>query len=137
MTRGNMRRENIVGCKYCLDKKKYKFSKGEKKIREYLDNKKYLHIDQYVFDDCKDKTYLPFDFYLPEKNLIIEYDGQHHFAPVTFNGITQKEAQNNHEATKYHDKIKDKYCADNGIQIIRIPYWDYKNIDTILNQKIA
>ena len=137
MTRGNMRRENIVGCKYCLDKKKYKFSKGEKKIREYLDNKKYLHIDQYVFDDCKDKTYLPFDFYLPEKNLIIEYDGQHHFAPVTFNGITQEEAQNNHEATKYHDKIKDKYCADNGIQIIRIPYWDYKNIDTILNQKIA
>lgn len=137
MTRGNMKRENIIGCKYCLDKKKYKYSKGEKKIKDYLDANNYVHIDQYTSSDCRDKTYLPFDFYLPNKNIIIEYDGQHHFKPVTFNGISNEEALKNHKTIKYHDELKNEYCKNNGINLIRIPYWEFKNIDLILKEKLA
>jgi hypothetical protein len=32
-----------------------------------------------------------------------------------------------------HDRRKDKYCLDNNIKLIRIPFWDFDNLDTILN----
>lgn len=80
---------------------------------------------------------LPFDFYLPQNNIIIEYDGQHHYFPVNFNGITDEEALENHKMTKKHDKQKDNYCLKHNIKIIRIPYWDLKIIPNILDEKIA
>lgn len=137
MARGNMKRDNIIGCNYCFDKKKYKFSKGEKRIEKYLNDNNYEYIKQYKFDDCKDKMPLPFDFYLPQSNIVIEYDGQHHYFPVNFNGITDEEALENHKMTKKHDKQKNNYCLKHNIKIIRIPYWDLKIIPNILDEKIA
>ena len=137
MARGNMKRENITGCKYCFDNKKFKFSKGEKRIQNYLDEHKIKFVNQYIFDDCKDCTYLPFDFYLLDKNTVIEYDGQHHFRPVNFNGVDDEKALNNYNTTIYHDGIKNNYCKNNNIEIIRIPYWEYNNIENILDEKIA
>jgi hypothetical protein len=137
MRRGNMNRDNIIGCKYCVDKKKYKFSKGEKRIENYLQHNNYSYIKQYIFDDCKDKNALPFDFYLTNQNIIIEFDGQHHYKPVTFNGISYEEATRNYETTVYHDKIKNNYCFENNIKIIRIPYGDYNNIEIILDKELC
>ena len=136
MKLGNMKRDNIKGCKYCLDTKKFKYSKGELEIKSFLDNHNISYIAQYEFPDCKDILLLPFDFFLPVHNVCIEYDGQHHFKPVCFNGISKEEAELNHEATIKHDRIKTQYCVDNNIGLIRIPYYNFKMIDKILNDKL-
>jgi very-short-patch-repair endonuclease len=136
MRKGNMNRDNIQGCPYCFDTKKFKFSKGEKCISEVLDMLNITYLQQYTFDNCRDINVLPFDFYLPDLNICIEYDGQHHYYPVTFNGITKEEAEKNHLITVKHDKIKNEYCINNNIKLIRIPYYEYKNIENIIKENI-
>ena len=56
------------GCPICQE------SKGEIKITNILNNKNIKHIKQYKFDECKYKRKLPFDFYLPELNMCIEFE---------------------------------------------------------------
>lgn len=132
MRKGNMDRDNIQGCPYCFDTKKFVFSKGEKAIEQILNDLNIVYLPQYTFSNCRDKNLLPFDFYLPELNKCIEYDGQHHYYPVTFNGISYEHAQENHLNIVKHDKIKDKYCENNNIELLRIPYYDFKNIEVIV-----
>lgn len=64
---------------------------------------------------------LPFDFYIPKYNLIIEYDGFHHFYPVNGWGGEEK-----FKLTQENDAIKNKYCKENDITLLRIPYTDSK-----------
>lgn len=132
MRKGNMKRDNIQGCPYCFDTKKFVFSKGEKAVEQVLQDLNITYLPQYTFSDCRDKNLLPFDFYLPKINKCIEYDGQHHYYPVTFNGVSEDRAKENHLATVKHDKIKNKYCKDNNIELLRIPYYDFKNIEVIV-----
>ena len=68
------------------------------------------------------------DFYIEDINLAIEYDGQQHYKPIEKFG-----GQEEFEKTIYRDKLKDKYCNDNNIQLIRIPYYDFNNIESILD----
>ena len=136
MTYHNMFRDNVTSCKYCVDNKKYKFSYGEKAIKLFLDKNNYMYIQQYCFDDCRDKTYLPFDFYIPHKNAIVEYDGQHHYYPINFNGMDNNEAESCWISTITHDQIKNDYCTKNNIKLIRIPFWEQKNIDSILYEEL-
>lgn len=132
MRKGNMKRDNIKGCPYCFDTKKFVFSKGEKAVEQVLQDLNITYLPQYTFLDCKDKNLLPFDFYLPKLNKCIEYDGQHHYYPVTFNGVSEDRAKENHLVTVKHDKIKNKYCKENNIELLRIPYYDFKNIEVIV-----
>jgi hypothetical protein len=101
------------GCPYCQE------SKGENLLVKLLNNNDIKFVRQKVFDDCKSgkEKYcrkLPFDFYLPENNSILEYDGRQHFEPVW--------GEDNLRRTKQLDKIKNQYCKKNGIKLIRIPY---------------
>ena len=104
-----------------------KESKGEKKIRKFLDRNNIQYICQYRINECKCFKSLPFDFYLPEYNTCIEYDGiQHYEENKHFGG---------HEAfveRQKRDSIKTEYCLNNNIGLIRIPYWDFDNIEEIL-----
>lgn len=92
-------------------------SSGELTIMHYLDELGCNYEEQKWFSDCRDKYPLPFDFYLPDYNLIIEYDGRQHFEPIEFFG-GKKSFQIYHK----HDLIKNKYCEDNDINLLRIPY---------------
>lgn len=65
------------------------------------------------------KLPLPFDFYLPELNICIEYDGEQHFKENRHFG-----GKEYLEKTKYHDQIKNEYCKNNNIKLIRIKYCD-------------
>lgn len=132
MRKHNMNRENIQGCPYCFDTKRFTFSKGEKAIEQLLQDLSVVYLPQYTFSDCRDKNLLPFDFYLPKLNKCIEYDGQHHFYPVTFNGISEEQAKENHLVTIRHDEIKNQYCKNNNIELLRIPYHNFKNIDVMV-----
>lgn len=116
------------GCPRCAS------SKGEKSIGGYLESNNIEFISEYKFEECKVKRPLPFDFYLPGYNLLIEYDGEQHFEPKTFGGISDDKAKLNFKRTKKHDKIKNTYCIKNNIKLVRIPYWDFDNIDQILDE---
>ena len=108
-------------CEKCHNVK----SVGENKISIYLRNRDISFIHEKWFSDCRAIKPLPFDFYIEELNCIIEYDGIHHFAPVYGEDIFL--------TIQYHDWIKNEYCKNHGIKIIRIPYWDIDKIDEILD----
>ena len=105
------------GCPRCRE------SKGEKMIAEWLDNHNILFIPQYKFNDCKDVKSLPFDFYLPQYNICIEYDGGQHFKPVDWAGKGREHAEKCLKTIQLHDSIKNNYCKSNNIHLIRIPYF--------------
>lgn len=74
---------------------------------------------------------LPFDFYLTNLNICIEYDGIQHFKPINiFGGL------NGFILTKNNDEIKTSYCKENNIKLIRISYNDIKIIKNILNENL-
>lgn len=102
-------------------------SLGEAKISNLLLEKGLSFERQKQFSDCinpKTEYSLRFDFYLPDYNTCIEYDGKQHFIYTSgwFNKLSFQELQ-------YRDNIKNQYCEEKGINLIRIPYWDYENID--------
>lgn len=105
-------------------------SKGEKVIRQYLEKNNIDFKQEHRFIDCRYKLPLPFDFYIPDYNLCIEFDGIQHFE--AFNHFGGKEKL---KTTKKRDKIKNNYCKENEINLLRIPYWELGNIDKILNEK--
>jgi len=87
-------------------------SKDEQKIYDLLTKENIPFIYDKKFQDCMDKAYLPFDFYINDK-YIVEYDGEQHFKNTKFFDFYK---------CKKHDLIKNKYCFDNNIPLIRIPY---------------
>lgn len=111
---------NGKGCPICSK------SKGEIEIANILDENNIRYEREKRFKDCRDKKPLPFDFYLPDYNICIEYDGMQHYKPIKyFGGEKQFLYRIN------HDDIKTKYCEDNNIILIRISYKD--NINEKLN----
>lgn len=118
------------GGQYCSECSKCK-SKGEKSISVYLENNDILFITEYRFDDCKDKYSLPFDFYLPDFNICIEFHGIQHYEFVDYFG-----GKNTFSRQKKHDDIKSNYCKNHNIKLITIPYWDFLNIELILNNEL-
>lgn len=99
------------GCPVCKE------SVGEKTITNYLNTHNILFIPQYHIDECRDKRSLPFDFYLSEFNAMIEYDGIQHFKPIDHFG-----GESALKETVKHDKIKNNYCKNNNIPLLRIRY---------------
>lgn len=100
-------------------------SKGEDKIATILSDNNILYTTEYTFDDCispKTNKKLRFDFYIPHINTCIEYDGIQHFKETTWKHESLSEVQ-------YRDAIKNKYCEDHNIRLIRIPYWDYDKLN--------
>ena len=106
-------------------------SKGETKIKRWLKENLIKFKSQYRFKDCKFKRTLPFDFYLYELNICIEYDGKQHYEIGGFGRNLD-----DYIDLKIKDTIKTYYCKDKNIKLIRIPYWEFDNIETILNEII-
>lgn len=113
-------------CAKCISR----VSVGENRIMNVLDNYNVTYICQKKFDDCKDKRCLPFDIYLPDYNYCIEFDGMQHYRMLSYDTIESFKKR------KLHDSMKTKYCEENGIHLIRIPYLEYKNIEYILKKEL-
>jgi len=118
------------GCPTCKE------SKGENKIRLWLTNNNIDFTTEHKFPDCAHKKLLPFDFYISDKNVCIEYDGQHHYEVARYfkNSLVMEQKLID---VKFRDNIKTQYCNDNHIKLIRIPYWDFDNIDTIMKKELV
>lgn len=106
-----------AGCPTCAG------SYGEQIIYTFLKNKGINFVYQKRFEDCRNKLSLPFDFYIPEVNMIIEYHGQQHYVFTPFFHVSQKAFK----LARHRDWLKRKYCKDNHIDYVVIPY----NCDTI------
>jgi len=117
------------GCPLCKEEGHpnfYGYSGPARDIRAHLVAINEPHQLERMFDDCKHKALLPFDFYLPKRNLLIEYDGQQHFYPVVrFDGAAGLARI---QAT---DSIKNLYAKLSGIHLIRIPYTEKDKIGVI------
>jgi len=113
------------GCKKCTE------SKGERKIRKFLEKNNILYEKEKMFEGCKNINLLLFDFYLPEQNILIEFDGKQHYEIVEHFG-----GEKGFKQRQINDEIKNKFARDNNIKLIRIPYFDYDNIEKILDEQI-
>ena len=108
-----------------------KMSSGEQEVYRIL-SKYFDDIEiQYKFSDCKDEKRLPFDFYLPQCNCCIEFDGVQHFEYQPHFGTYSKFLKQ-----QKRDMIKTEYCKNNNIKLIRIPYYEFDNIEKILNKEL-
>lgn len=100
---------------------------GEEIIKKILDNNNVNYIKEYAPKDLHYKdnplSHPRFDFYLPDHNKIIEFDGYQHFYETKFFNLESLETR------KDRDNQKNEYCLKKGIFLQRIPYWDINKID--------
>ena len=113
------------GCKNC------NISKGEKRIELFLLNNNIKYEYNRHFESCRNKNTLPFDFYLPDFETCIEYDGIQHFESIEHFGGEHKL---NYQ--KKLDSIKNIWCSNMGINLIRISYKKYSEIENILKTSL-
>lgn len=106
-------------------------SKSEVAIRKHLQKLGLEFIPEMKFEQCKNKTHLPFDFYV-NGQFIIEFDGEQHFKSVEFFGgnVAFKKRQ-------LHDKIKTDFCFDYHIPLLRISYDCIKDIPNCIDKFVA
>jgi hypothetical protein len=129
-------KHNKCGCEYYITANAFlrghrcpdcKQSKGEEKIKQSLDILNIKYTSQNKYQNCKYKRLLPFDILVTNK-LLIEFDGKQHYEPVkTWGGEKQL------KIIQMRDDIKNNYCKQNHIPLLRIPYWEFDNIEEILN----
>lgn len=119
-------------CPYC------KISHGESVIRSILTNLSIEFEMQKRFDDLKGVggRKLSYDFYFPTYNFLVEYQGKQHEKPVVFKGTNKKTSLLSFEKQQEHDRRKREYAKNHGIDLLEIWYWDFNNIEQILNEKI-
>ena len=110
------------GCRKCVS------SKGEKRIEKFLKSYDINFVPQKKFTDLVGLggRCLSYDFYLPEFNLLIEYQGQFHDGTASF------QTEEGFLIQKEHDKRKTAYAESNNIRLLEIWYQDYDNIEKIL-----
>lgn len=99
------------GCSVCKE------SLGEKEIRLFLEENKIEYVREKTFENCKDLKPLKFDFYLPNKNWLIEFDGIQHYESIDYFGGTSGLINN-----KKRDKIKNSFMMKHGMKLLRLPY---------------
>lgn len=118
-------------CPKCIQK-----STGENIIRQFLIKNKIKFEEQKRFADCVNKKQLPFDFYIEDFRILVEYQGRQHFEPVKWsNNWNDQDAYNNLIEVQKNDSIKKEWCKKNNIELIEISYLDKCNIEKILKEK--
>lgn len=99
------------GCPHCQS------SKGEKQIKKFLLEQNIRFVWQKGFERCKVKRILKFDFYLPDHNLCIEYQGIQHYFPIKMFG-----GEKNFKLRQEYDQIKRNFCIQENIKLLEIRY---------------
>lgn len=111
------------------------FSKGEDIIMTYLNQNKINYIPQKTFKGLigVGKRLLSYDFYLPEYNLLIEYQGEFHDGSGDTSNLQTPDAL---EKQQEHDKRKKEYATKHSIKLLEIWYWNFDNIEKIIEEEI-
>ena len=120
---------NVKICPYCDQP-----TKGEQRIINYLDtytNIKYTY--QKYYSDLIGVNFglLSYDFYIPEQNMLIEYQGEYH------DGTARNQTKEGFIIQQEHDRRKRQYAKDHNIKLLEIWYWDFDNIEEILSRELS
>lgn len=116
---------NGQGCPRCME------SFGERVVSRILERRRVRFVTQHKFSDCIDKRPLRFDFWLPQKNALIEYDGPQHFEARDYYG-----GREHFNATQRRDRIKTAYARKKKIRLIRVRY-SVRDIEAFLVKKLG
>lgn len=102
---------------------------GEANIVTILNENSITFEREKVFEDLPNRR---FDFYLPQLNRVIEFDGRQHFKPCSWFA-----SMDEFDQAIARDNEKNEYCFDKNIDIVRIPYTerDSLTIDLLLGNK--
>ena len=110
-------------CPLCSTK-----SKGQLRLRNIFEENHITALEEWTDNgQCKNpetNVALRFDFFLPDYNCCIEYDGEHHFS--SNGGYFTEEFV---DGVKKRDSIKNEYCKNKSIKLVRIPYTDFIKVD--------
>lgn len=117
---------HFVAGKYQCNECRVKQSAIAAKVELWLNQHNISYHKEKIFDDCRDKKPLPFDFYLENYNACIEVDGIGHYRPVAFNGNKEQAIETFHKRVN-NDTIKTNYCIKNNIPLLRLPFWIIEN----------
>lgn len=119
-------------CTFCYENK----STGENAVNEFLVEKNVNFTTQYSFEDCKNLSRLRFDFVIFNKDsdliCLIEFDGVQHFKPIGYFG-----GEEGFLKQQEKDKIKNEYCKENNIPLLRIPHWEAENVSSIITDFLS
>lgn len=119
-------RSDGFGCPACCS------PKGEKRVKRFFEDNEIEFSPQYRFFDCINIRQLPFDFgvfYNGELSFLCEVQGKQHYEVVKFFG-----GEEGFRKRKINDSIKEKYCLDNNIPLLKIHYKDFDRIPEILTE---
>lgn len=116
--------QNVYTKAPCPKCKKFN-SKGELKIKKILDSHGIDYEQQKRFEEINS---LSFDFYIPSKNLLIEFNGEQHYKPIKHFGGESK-----YQKQKENDSIKKQYCKTHNINLVIIPYTNIDKVEEILS----
>lgn len=104
----------------------YKKSGGEITIAKFLEENQIDYQKEFIFPDLPRYRY---DFFVPSFNMVLEFDGAQHFYPINFFG-----GQKGFEEQQKRDQVKNQYCLNHNITILRIPYNEIDYLNQILYQ---
>lgn len=111
----NVRWNKQIKCSVCNSR----ISSLELKTKKLLEDSNIFFETQYQFDGCKNKRVLSFDFYIKNLNICIEVQGEQHYSEIK---LYSKDFNN----MQKRDNIKRKYCKENNIKLIEVPWYLYK-----------
>lgn len=117
------------GCPICNK------SRGERLIFSYLSKMNIDFESQYVIQNenifCENKCF-KVDFYIPSRNIVIEYNGIQHYKEIGFFGGDKV-----FEKQQERDMALRQYCKEHNIRLIEIPYWENNNIENVLDGEMG
>ena len=105
------------------DRLKIKPSVAEERIINCLNKTRVIYYREVQFLKCiSNKGFLLcFDFYIPERNLLIEYDGPHH----------------EEQAMKINDELKNKFARENKIILVRLNKADWAILERVIRKLVS
>lgn len=116
-----------VGCPKCS------CSKGESRILKWLQDYRinYIHQKSYKGLTGFGGRLLSYDFYLPDFNMLIEYQGEFH------DGTAKIMSDEDFKIRQEYDNRKRNYAENHNVNLLEIWYWDFENINTILSDSLS
>lgn len=131
--------DNVINkkrrCPQCYDVKNSHLSKD---IEKWLNEHSFSFQKEYRIKECVYKRTLPFDFAIFKNGnlfMLIEADGQHHFDYFRYIR-DEKVREAKFLSQKKRDQIKNSYCEQNNIPLLRIPYFKHNELNTILENAL-
>lgn len=115
----------------CFIKNSYSY--GEVVVSNYLKQNNIEFIKEYINHDLKNINKLRYDFYIPSKNIIIEFHGIQHYEFVKYFHKNPEEFKNR----MLRDAMKENYAKENGFKYIVIKYTDINKVEEILNKELS